>query len=288
MLKPTYISMIIPSRWMTGGRVADSFRKMMLSQNSLKELHDFVDASDCFPGVEIKGGVCYFLWQNGYNSECNYYLHKNQNVYYSKRYLDDLNIGMVVRDNRSLSIIRKVLNASDFKSFKEIAGSQTPFGIVSSFDKYTERKTNENNLKIYGNKFVGYTSPKYVTKNFKLASQWKVLAPKAVGSGIIESDKINAFVPENPSICTQTYIIYGPFDSKEEADNACAYMKTRFFHFLLGQLKNTQQMAPELFKLVPMQDFNYSWDDEKLNKKYGFTSEEIDFINQSVWPNLED
>ena len=115
-----------------------------------------------------------------------------------------------------------------------------------------------------------------------------MLAPKAVGSGVIETDKINAFVPDNPSICTQTYIIYGPFATQKEANNACEYMKTRFFHFLLGQLKNTQQMAPELFKLVPLQDFQQNWTDEKLFKKYGLTTDEIEFIRQSVWPNQED
>ena len=287
-LKPRYVSMIIPSRWMTGGRGVDSFRKLMVGGNSIKELHDFIDASDCFPGVEIKGGVCFFLWENRYKGLCNYYLHKNQKVYISKRYLDDMNIGMVIRDSRSISIIKKVIENPEFRSFKEIAGSQTPFGIVSSFDKYTSQQTHENTIKIYGNKFIGFTSPKYITKNYDLSNKWKVFAPKAVGSGVIETDKINAFVPEKPSICTQTYIIYGPFDTKEEANNACEYMKTRFFHFLLGQLKNTQQMAPELFKLVPIQDFHESWNDEKLFKKYGLSSDEINYIKQSVWPNQED
>lgn len=286
-LKPKYVSMIIPSRWMTGGRGVDSFRKNMLEENSIKEMHDYVDATECFPGVEIKGGVCYFLWDKDYKGKCKYLLHKNRETYVSDRFLDDLNIGLVVRDNRSLDIIHKVIKSSDFKSFKEVAGSQTPFGIVSSFNKYVEKPDKENTIKIYGNKFIGYTSSKFITKNAILSTKWKVLAPKAVGSGVIETDKINPFVPDNPSICTQTYIIYGPFKTKTEADNACEYMKTRFFHFLLGQLKNTQQMAPELFKLVPMQDFNESWNDDKLYKKYGLTDEEIDLINSMVWPDKE-
>ena len=250
-------------------------------------MHDYVDATECFPGVEIKGGVCYFLWDKDYKGKCKYLLHKNRETYVSDRFLDDLNIGLVVRDNRSLDIIHKVIKSSDFKSFKEVAGSQTPFGIVSSFNKYVEKPDKENTIKIYGNKFIGYTSSKFITKNAILSTKWKVLAPKAVGSGVIETDKINPFVPDNPSICTQTYIIYGPFKTKTEADNACEYMKTRFFHFLLGQLKNTQQMAPELFKLVPMQDFNESWNDDKLYKKYGLTDEEIDLINSMVWPDKD-
>ena len=159
--------------------------------------------------------------------------------------------------------------------------------IFDGHNKYTEKPDKNNCIKIYGNKFVGYTSPKFILKNNALANQYKVLAPKAVGSGIIESDRINPFVPDIPSICTQTYIIYGPFKTQLEANNACEYMKTRFFHFLLGQLKNTQQMAPELFRLVPLQNFKESWDDEKLYKKYNLTEEEIELIKAMVWPDKE-
>ena len=142
-------------------------------------------------------------------------------------------------------------------------------------------------MRIYGNKFVGFTSLKYVKKNLELAYKYKVLAPKAVGDGLIETDKINAFVPENPSICTQTYIIYGAYDNKTEADNLCAFMKTKFFHFLLGQLKNTQQMSPSMFKLVPLLDFKKSWCDKELYSKYKLTPEEIEYIDSSVWPEKD-
>lgn len=283
-LNPKYISMIMPSRWMTGGRGLDNFRKEMINDHSLRIVHDYVDATECFPGVEIKGGVCYFLREREYKGKCNYYLHKNGEIYKSERYLDELNLGLVIRDNRSIDIINKVVQSKGFESFKKIAGSQTPFGIVTSFKKYTENPDEKNTMKIYGNKFVGYTDPSYVTKNMDLAYKYKVLAPKAVGSGIIETDKINPFVPTCPSICTQTYIIYGCFDNKEEANNLCDYMKTKFFHFLLGQLKNTQQMSPDLFQLVPLLDFKESWSDEKLYKKYNLTQDEINYIKSTVRP----
>ena len=272
-LNPKYITMIIPSRWMTGGRGLDDFRKNMIQSNDIKVLHDYVDASECFPGVEIKGGVCYFLIEKGYKGKCDYFLHKNGDIFQSTRYLDEFRIGSVIRDNRSLDIVMKVIKSKGFESFTKIAGSQTPFGIVTSFKNYTEQPTKENTMLIYGNKFKGYTSIKNVKKNLHLAYRWKVLAPKAVGSGIIETDKINAFVPENPSICTQTYIIYGSFDTKEEADNLCSYMRTKFFHFMLGQLKNTMQMAPELFKLVPLLDFHKPWTDKELYEMYNLTNE---------------
>jgi hypothetical protein len=147
-------------------------------------------------------------------------------------------------------------------------------------------------MKIYGLKYIGYTSPKNIKKNLELAYKYKVYAPKAVGSGNISTDRINSFVPDNPSICTQTYIIYGPFETEYEAKNLSKYMHTKFFHFLLGQLKNTMQMAPNLFKFVPIQDFSYNSDidwtksteeiDIQLFKKYRLTEEEINYIENKI------
>lgn len=283
-IKPDYISLIMPSRWMTGGRGLDDFRRQMIDLNNFKIMHDHIDARDCFTNVEIKGGICYFLSVPEYNGLCDYYLHTNGEEQYFKRNLDNLNIGMVIRDYRTIKIIEKVINAPDFIPFETIAGSQTPFGIVTSFKDYTENKTSKNTMKIYGNKFIGYTSPNNILKNKELAYKYKVLVPKAIGGGKIETDKIKPIVPDNPSICTQTYIIYGEFDSKNEAENLSGYMKTKFFHFLLGQLKNTQQMSPSMFKLVPLLDFKQQWDDKKLYEKYNITDEEINFINSLVWP----
>lgn len=283
-INPQYISLIMPSRWMTGGRGLDEFRKHMLKLKCFKIMHDYVDARECFANVEIKGGICYFLAKPNYSDECDYYLHSNGEIKYTRRNLDTQNIGMVIRDYRALNIIDKVTKSNDFESFEKIAGSQTPFGIITSFKDFTETKTFENNMKIYGNKFIGYTSMKYVLKNENLAYKWKVFAPKAIGDGIIETDKIKPIVPDNPSICTQTYIIYGEFNTRKEAENLANFMKTRFFHFLLGQLKNTQQMSPSMFKLVPLLDFKQQWDDKKLYLKYNITDDEQKFIKSVVWP----
>ena len=278
-LNPSYISMIMPSRWMTGGRGMDSFREEMLNDTKISLLFDYIDCRDVFPSVEIKGGVCYFLRDYKHSDKCKYVLKEKDETTINYRYLNDMNIGMFVRDNHALNIINKVITSKDFESFESIAGSQTPFGIVTSFKDYTNSPDAKNNMKIYGNKFVGYTSLNNVTKNKELAYKYKVFAPKAVGNGILGQDKINPIVPDNPSICTQTYIIYGNFETKQEAENLCAYMKTNFFHFLLGQLKNTQQMAPALFKFVPLLNFKEKWTDEKLFAKYNLNQSEVEYIN---------
>jgi hypothetical protein len=283
-IMPDYVSLIMPSRWMTGGRGLDDFRKETLDRNNFLIMHDHIDARDCFSTVEIKGGICYFLSSPQYNGECDYHLHVDGKIIHSYRKLDNLNIGMVIRDFRALNIIQKVINSKDFVSFENIAGSQTPFGIVTSFKDYTDKPTSKNDMKIYGNKFVGYTSSSNILKNKDLAYKYKVLVPKAIGDGIIATDRIKPIVPETPSICTQTYITYGSFSSRIEAENLSGFMKTKFFHFLLGQLKNTQQMSPSMFKLVPLLDFKQTWDDKKLYKKYRLDGEEINLIDSVVWP----
>jgi len=283
-INPDYVSLIMPSRWMTGGRGLNEFRKETLNKNNFIIIHDHIDARDCFTNVEIKGGICYFLSSPSHNAECDYYLHVDGNIKHSFRKLDNLNIGMVIRDFRALDIVQKVMNSKDFQSFEKIAGSQTPFGIVTSFKDFTDKPTSRNDMKIYGNKFVGYTSTSNIIKNKELAYKYKVYVPKAIGDGIIATDKIKPIVPDTPSVCTQTYIIYGAFDSKVEAENLSLFMKTKFFHFLLGQLKNTQQMSPSMFKLVPLLDFTQKWDDMKLYEKYNLTEEEISFIDSVVWP----
>lgn len=291
-LNPDYISMIMPSRWMTGGRGLDDFRKNMLKNNDIISLHDYVNARDCFANVEIKGGICYLLQSNNYSGKCNYFLHGEDGVFESKRYLDELNLGFVIRDLKAMSIIKKVIYSKNFESFSKIAGSQTPFGIVTSFKDYKDQQDVKYSMKIYGNKFIGYTKPEYIKKNVELANKYKVFVPKAVGSGVIETDVIKPICPTVPSICTQTYIIYGSFDNSIEQKNLATYMKTKFFHYMLGQLKNTQQMAPNLFALVPMQNFtdnsDINWSqnlinvDEQLFKKYNLNQEEITLIREKL------
>ncbi|HZJ89375.1 MAG TPA: Eco57I restriction-modification methylase domain-containing protein [Bacilli bacterium] len=283
-IKPDYVSLIMPSRWMTGGRGLDEFRQETLEKNNFLLMHDHINAREIFSTVEIKGGICYFLSKPDYNGKCNYYFHYDGETHHNFRMLDRFNIGMVVRDYRAIKIIEKVVESEDFTSFERIAGSQTPFGIITSFTDYTSSPTRENTMKIYGNKFIGYTSPTNILKNHELAYKHKVYVPKAVGSGVISSDRIKPIVADNPSICTQTYIVYGEFETRNEAVNLSHYMKTKFFHFLLGQLKNTQQMSPSMFKLVPLLDFNRKWTDNDLYDKYNFTREEREFIDLVVDP----
>ena len=123
-----------------------------------------------------------------------------------------------------------------------------------------------------------------ITKNQELISKWKILTPKAIGSGNSKSDWVKPIIAEPNSVCTETYIVFGTYETKAVAENVCSYINTRFFHFLLTLRKNTQDALAKVYQFVPMQDFSKPWTDEELYKKYNLSQEEIDFIESMIKP----
>ena len=100
----------------------------------------------------------------------------------------------------------------------------------------------------------------------------------------MKEDWIKPIVGEPNSICTETYIVIGPFDDKPTTENALSYTQTKFFHFMMGLAKITQDATNKVYQFVPMQDFSKPWTDEELYAKYGLTQEEIDFIESMIRP----
>lgn len=278
-LLPRYIIMITPSRWFTGGFGLDSFRNEMLHDDRLDELHDFTNANDCFPGVEIKGGVSYFRWNKNYHGPCNIYSHQKEKILsYAQRNLLEPNCDVFIRDNGAISILRKVQCLQE-KTMDSIASSQRPFGLATNFSDFLSK----GKIKIYANKNEGYINKEKITKNIDLINKWKLLTPKAIGSGNY-NDKVKPILAAPNSVCTETYIVLGSYPSKEYAKNAISYINTKFFHFLMGLKKNTQDALAKVYSFVPLQDFSKPWTDEELYKKYKFTQEEIDFIESMIRP----
>lgn len=280
-LNPNYLVMITPSRWFAGGRGLDEFREEMLKDNRLKEIHDYPNASDVFPGVEIKGGVNYFLWQRDYQGDCLIKTYEGDNLISEmKRPLREEGADTFIRDNNAITIFHKV---RDFKerSFKEFISVQTPFGLLSSFNKY-KKEPFENSVKVYGNKYEGYIKKDLISKNEHWIDEYKIYVPKAIGSGEMKEDKIKPFLGEKNSCCTQTYLVIGPFKDKVKCENVISYINTKFFHFMLGLKKNTQDAMRGVYEFVPTQDFSKPWTDAELYAKYGLTQEEIAYIESMV------
>lgn len=282
-LNPRFLSMIIPSRWFTSGKGLDEFRAQMLSDRRLRVLHDFHNASQVFPNVEIKGGVCYFLWDRTYNDDCKIVSHNvDGSISTMVRPLKHGSLSSFIRYNEAIPILNKVSSFNE-PTFDTIVSSRKPFGIPTSFKNFKSDRF-EGALKIYANQKTGYVIPDIVTKNHKWILKHKVIMPYAVGSGDGSTDKFNPIHASPNSICTETYLVIGPSDDAETVQNIMSYINTRFFHFLVTLRKNTQHATQTVFEFVPLQDFRKKWTDAELYEKYQLADQEIDWIEANILP----
>lgn len=284
-LNPKYLTMIIPARWYAGGRGLDEFRDEMLKDRRMKTLVDYTDSIVCFPGVEIKGGVCYFLWDKNYNGDCEIISYRKELKFAAiKRPLLEKGLDTFIRYNEAIPILKKIQTKNE-KSFSNLVSVQTPFGFVSSFRNFKKEKF-ENSVKIFAQNIVGYVDKKLIEKNIELVDKEKIFISKSYNAGENFPHQIinKPFVGGKNSCCTQTYISIGGFKNKMEAENAISYMQTRFFRFMVMLKKISQDAMRGVYSLVPMQDFNEPWTDEKLYEKYGLSQEEIAFIESMIRP----
>ncbi|MRJ10508.1 restriction endonuclease [Ornithobacterium rhinotracheale] len=287
-MEPHYLSMIVPSRWFTGGRGLDEFRAEMLQDPHLKEIHDFPNATEVFPGVEIKGGVNFFLWQSDYDNRqegCLITTYEEGKITSQmKRPLLEKGAETFIRYNEAISIFRKV-QALGEKSFSQAASVQTPFGLHSSFKAY-KKEPFEGSVKLYGNKYIGYIRKDQILKNQQWINSYKVFISSAYGAGEGFPHQILNYpiYGEANSACTQTYLVIGPFRNQERCENVISYIKTKFFRFMVSLKKNAQHANRGVYEFVPWQDFSEEWTDEELYKKYGLTKEEINYIESMVRP----
>ena len=289
-LNPKYLCMIVPARWYTGGRGLDEFRAKMLNDRHIQAIHDFPDSSNCFPTVNIRGGVCYFVWNREYNGDCEISTHMNGKINGPVlRPLLEKGADTFIRYNQAISIVNKVKSHNE-RTFNEIVGPQTPFGIVSSY-KGESQKKHDDDVRIYvsGHESehrgqIRYVPKKMITAGFNYIPKHKVYLGEASSSvGSFPHSIITVpFYGEPDTCCTQSYLVIGPFNSKLEADNCISYMKTKFFRFMVLQRKNTQHNMSHVFKYVPLLSFDKSYSDDELFKKYKLSKQEIDFINSMV------
>ncbi len=294
-LNPRYLSMIIPARWFTGGRGLDDFREEMLTDDRMRIIHDFINVDDCFPGVEIKGGVCYFLWDRDNRGDCSISTHNGDEITsHSQRPLLEKDFDFFIRNNDVIPILRKIKKIEE-RSFSNLISTNDPFGFdVRIKGSYKRLKPNFKLEDFNGackffyngwrNKGIGFFDKSKITKNKHWVDKYKILIPKAWGIGNPERDWLNPFLVEPNSCCTETYLVIGPFEEAKLAENVIKYTQTKFFHLLVSVVKITQNTMKKAYKHVPIQDFTQEWTDEKLYAKYGITEEEQAFIDSLIRP----
>ncbi len=295
-LNPRYIAMIVPSRWMKGGKGLDNFRNEMMEDTRIKYIYDYEDAKECFPGIHLDGGVNYFLWDKSYNGKCQYhYKSFSGEESTSKRFLKNGLSETVIRDYNQMTIIEKAASYNEEK-FSKICSARNPFGYYSDLfndpEKYPSTKLSmeedENKLKIYGVKgkkggsrrVIGYVDRESVEKLKGDVNKFKLYFSKAYMTTSTVPPEIIVGFPG--TVCTETFIEIGTFDTEEEALNCLSYIRTKFFRALLFYNRHSLNISRESFELIPIQDFTQEWNDEKLYAKYQLTPDEIEFIESHI------
>ncbi len=300
LIKPDYISMIMPSRWMTGGKGLDDFRLSMIKDKRIRKLHDYLDAKICFPTVAIEGGVCYFLWNRDEEGLCEFVSHSKDAALTVERFLDDGDSNVIIREIGALPIVDKIYY--DKGSFSALVSVRNLFKIDSGA---LETSLVNNGYKVFG-RYDSKRSYKYLRaysvddERIRLfVDKWKVFISKADGAAGQLGNPVPARIIGKAEIgdpnilCTETFLAIGPFDTEAMAKNVVKYMETKFFRFLVGARK-LKNMTQDTYSFVPLQDFtdksDIDWSesveniDKQLYKKYGLTEEEIAFIEKMIKP----
>jgi len=280
-LEPRYMTMIIPSRWFGGGKGLDDFRAEMLEDHRIRRIVDFEDVNDVFPGIDLAGGVCYFLWDRDNPGLCSVTnVHGNTETT-SERKLDEFKT--FIRHGAAVSIVRKVVERDETRMNQQVSGRK-PFGLAT-----TERPKKSGDLVLRWQKGEGPYPRDEITTGTEMISRWKVITsyvghdhagnPGTDGRRRVLS-KIDIIPPG--TICNETYIVIGHYATKKEAHNLVAYMKTRFFRFLVSQFMYSHHITKEAYALVPVLDMTQLWTDADLVARYALTSDEVTFIESKI------
>ena len=286
-LNPSYMSMIIPSRWMQGGKGLDEFRRQMLSDKRLSKLVDFSQMASVFPGaVDFEGGVCYFLWESKHNGKCAYEFHQGDEILGPiDRELDQYDV--LIRDFRALAILEKIQKLNE-PLLVDIVSGQTPFGLLTNFKGYRKGEKKPSDIKLFltesGQRTEKWVDPEQIHKNHELMRAWKVLVPGAYGErGALPARVLGPTLIAPPrSACTQTYLAIGPLKTRSEAESLDSYLSTRFVRFLVSLRKISQHAWRGTYSWVPQQDWSQEWSDDLLFTKYKINAAERKYIESMI------
>lgn len=301
-MKPRYFCMIMPARWMSSDiKELSSFRNAIIHDSGIRELHDFMDSKECFPGVDVKGGICYFLKDSHYLGKCNVYSHTANEIIKTERYLASGKDDIFIRSSILYSIKEKVMSNTK-ETVSDIASPQTPYKILTNAFKsntsgnalaFSKEKANDDDIRVLGNGDKQKREYRFIPKNYPNYHKYhglykyKIFIPEAYGCGAIGEVPSTPVLGTPGDACTQTFIQLGAFETENEARNLLTYIRTKFFRAMVGIVKQTQHANRGVYRFVPLQDFSKPWTDEELYKKYDLSEEEIKFIEDNITP-MED
>ena len=284
-LKPRFLTMIIPARWYSGGKGLDNFRESMLNDGSIRKLVDFENSSDIFPGVDIAGGICYFLWDRDNKGLC-----EITNIYDGKKTTSERTLNefdVFIRHSQSLPIIRKILKAENAKHYlNKVISSRKPFGISSNY-KHLSKGIPCHFTQRIGMKFADL---KDVNDRFEFKQKWKLLIPFAPIAGQTDFSKPVGFYYEGNiklgkpgEVCSETYLVAFASLDKSEVISFKSYLFTKIFRFLLLQAVVSQNITRERFVFIPhLNEYDIVFTDDILRKRWNITDVEWSFIDSKI------
>lgn len=282
-LDPRYAVFVTPSRWMAGGKGLDRYRQRMLSDQRMRRIVDYPKLYEAFPGVKIRGGISYFLWDREHSGAC-----EVQTIWDGEptgpgvaRHLDAYDI--LVRRNEAVPILDKVLTRSEPKLAARVS-SRKPFGLATNFKGRPSKVGLNKPVKLFENQRTGWIERKEIAVNSDWIDKWKVLMTAVQGTSAAVETKFlsKPIIAEPGAACTETYLVAGHFENESEATNYAKYLRSRFVRFLVSLRKATQHATRDVYAFVPDLPLDQEWTDAKLYKRYGLTKDEIAFIESQV------
>ncbi|WP_423740257.1 Eco57I restriction-modification methylase domain-containing protein [Flavobacterium columnare] len=282
-LNPRFLSMIIPARWYAGGKGLDEFRTEMLTDNRIRKIVDFENSNEVFPGVDVAGGICYFLWEKDNQGLCEVINYSDGSKVNSERALNEFPI--LIRQSQAIPIIRKVI-ANNKQALNVRVSSRKPFGLPTN---YTPKK---KGIPCWFTQKIGkqFANPEDVSDPFKILDKWKFLAPKAPIAGQTDFSKPVGFYYEGNTLiakpgecCTESFIVLGAFKTENEVLAYKSYIFTKTVRFLLLQTVVSQDVTKNNFQFVPdLIKYEGIYTDEMLRKKWGINEEEWRYIDTKI------
>ncbi|ANM30625.1 restriction endonuclease [Acidobacteria bacterium Mor1] len=282
-LDPLFAVFVTPSRWMAGGKGLDKYRERMLSDKRMRNIVDYPKLYEGFPGVKIRGGISYFLWDRGHDGPC-----EVKTIWDGQptgpavaRHLDVYDI--LVRRNEAVPILEKVKAKSE-STLDGRVSSQKPFGLRTYFHGKESRKGLKKPVKLYGSQKVSWVERSEIPANAEWIDKWKVFMTRVQGtSAAVETKFLSKPIVAGPgTACTESYLVAGLFETEKKAENYASYLRTRFARFLVSLRKSTQDAPKHVYAFIPEVPLGQKWTDAKLYKRYGLTEAEIAFIESQV------
>lgn len=299
-LKPRFLSMVVPARWFFGGRGLDSFRRSMLEDGRIRKIVDFPDSRQCFPTVDVAGGICYFLWDGSTQGDCEVVSHNFRGEESrSIRPLLEPGCDIFIRNNQHIGILNKISLKEtgvagvglpgELRFDKQVSG-QKPFGLRTFF-RGTDSKQKEDDLLVLQSGGRAWMARADLIEGTSLVDKWKVFTSKSSAEHAGQVDKngmrkvlsLSGVIPPG-SVVTETYVLLGTYDIENEARNCFSYAATKFFRFLVAARASAQDLPRVAYSFVPIQDFSRAWCDHDLYEKYGLSEEEISLIETTIRP----